>query len=299
MLKNSKISRILLGRRVPVRYSEGRRCSRKIGFQALRKLVDSGVATMFQSMAFVCIRDWVSKLGLVVLLTAALNGLTLSESWAQKKKGLQTIKGKLVSLEKKGRLAVLTVETEDKEKKEIPVTSRTAFAITAKGDDGFLAPGQFISTIAVLTNKRLFAKQYTVYVGKGRKPRSGIAKARKKIGQSVNSYAVAGLIVSRQQDRVYKDYQTVTLKGSGNPSVFLDKGYSVTVSSSDPALAKPGSAVELIGRQRGKKFTVTKVTIKLSAPLKSAEVLTTSKTTKKKKSKSKKKKSKKKKSKKQ
>lgn len=211
----------------------------------------------------------------IAVLTAVASCLAVPDSgWGQGKKKPVTIKGTVVSLEKKGRTQLLIIENSAKEKQEFKLTSKVDFSIVAKGDDGFLAAGQYVSTIAQLSNNRLFAKKYTVYVGKGRRPKPTLAKAPPKIGRSKNSYLVSGMIVSRQQDKEYADFETITLKvgGRNGTPVFLDKGFAVSVNINDPNLVKPGMPVELQGIPlRGDRVNVLKVTVRLPKPLKAKE----------------------------
>ncbi len=227
---------------------------------------------MIQQHAFSFGKFRRSQFGRVAFAMVAVSLMSVQFAAAQGKSPGTSIKGKLVKIEKKGRATTLVVSTADGEK-QIPVTSRVDFAVTAKGDEGFLVPGQFISTPAVLANNLLFSKRFIVYVGKGRKPKSQLVKAPKMIGQSVNTWLVAGSIVSRQQDKDYEDYETLKLKAGRGATVFIDKGFTVTVSSSDSELATVGSAVEIFGQQRGKRFTAARVTVQLAGTLKSEDVL--------------------------
>lgn len=193
---------------------------------------------------------------------------------AQKATGAETVTGKLVSIEKKGRNATLTVETAEKETKEFQLTARAKLEITAAGDDGFLTKGQFVSTQAVKTNNKLFAKKFSVHVGPGRKV-GGVAKPPKKPGVSLAAWNVAGQITDRGKDKEFPEYEIIALRaGRQTVPVFLDKGYSVTVLLSDVTLAEPGSTVTIEGKPgRRNRFTVTAAKIELADPLKSEEFL--------------------------
>ena len=218
-------------------------------------------------------------IGRALVVAAGLAALAPVTAAEKKQGGLEEdperIKGKLVSLERKGRSLVLTMTDKDGEEKEFMLTSRVSLLISAKGDNGFLAPKQFVSTTAVMSNKMLFAKQLNVLVSKGKTPRAGLAKAPPKAGQSMNAYLVAGEILSRQNSKEYEDYETVTVNvgGRNGTSVFLDKGYTVTVSVTDPEFAKPEADVELQGQTARGRFNVTAVKIKLKGELKSEDLL--------------------------
>ena len=227
---------------------------------------------MSEAIRFRCNLSSSRRLVVIVAAAVAISAFAPSAIRARKKKPLQTVKGTWVSIERKGRTTILTLETESNEKKEFIIRPRVKFSVTASGDDEFLAPGQFVSAKAVLTNNRLFGKRFTVHVGRrSRKRRDKIVKASNVAGESVNTYSASGQILSRQPNKQDPDYETITLKVGGKQGtpVFLDKGYTVTVSSDDPEMAKLGSAVELEGRPlRGGRFNVTKVTVKLSTSLK-------------------------------
>lgn len=193
---------------------------------------------------------------------------------AQKGAEPTTVKGKLVSIEKKGRTAKLTVETSDKETKEFQITARASLLITATGDDGFLAKGQFISAQPVESNNKLFGKKFTVHVGPGRK--TGVfAKPPKTPGLSKAVWNVAGQIMERANDKEFPDYEVIAVRaGRKTVPVFLDKGYSVTVLLADVDLAEPGSTVTIEGKPGTRdRFTVTAATIELAKPLNSEEFL--------------------------
>jgi hypothetical protein len=202
---------------------------------------------------------------------------------AQKGAKTTTVTGKLVSVTKKGRTAVLTVETADKETKEFQITARVKLSITAKGDNGFLRKGQFVSAMPVATNKKLFGKKFTVHVGPGKK-KGMLAKAPKMIGVSTAAWNIAGQITGRATDKDYPIYEIISLRiGKQTVPVFLDKGYTVTVLLSDVSLAVPGSNVTIEGRPGTRnRFTVSSVKVELVNPLKSEEFFADDKSSKKK-----------------
>jgi hypothetical protein len=202
---------------------------------------------------------------------------------AQKGAKATTITGKLVSVTKKGRTAVLTVETADKETKEFQITARTKLAVTAKGDTGFLTKGQFVSAMPVATNMKLFGKNFTVHIGPGKK-QGVFTKAARKPGVSTSAWNIAGQIIGRTTDKDYPDYEVITLRiGRRTVPVFLDKGYTVTVLFADVSLAEPGSNVTIEGRPGTRnRFMVSSVKVELSKPLKAEEFFAADKSPKKK-----------------
>jgi hypothetical protein len=186
-----------------------------------------------------------------------------------------TSKGTLGEVKKKGRATVLVIVPEAGEPIEVIVTPKIQFAIEAKGDAGFLREKQIVSGTGTLTNKMLFVKNWKVHVGlSARKVKTGIAKAGKKIGQSVNAYHLAAMITKRQQDKDYPEYETLTLNLRdlrGQP-VYIDKNPTVTVSTTDATMAKAGAPVEYYQVPApGNRFKVIGVKVMLEDALKSEE----------------------------
>ena len=212
----------------------------------------------------------------LVLMVVGTAVVAQSSAEGQSEKDQTTVTGKLVSLEKKGRSTVLTVETSSKEKQEFAIDGRVELVITAKGDVGFLTAGQLIETTAIMSNDLLFGKDFVVHAAKGgKKPPARLEKAPPKSGQSLNAYAVCGTVVSRQPDADYKDRETVILRIGGKKArVFLDKQFTVSVFLNDPSLVKPGDDVVVEGSSgAGGRFTLSSATIKLAEPLKAEEFL--------------------------
>ena len=226
---------------------------------------------MLQSSSISKCISWRTPLLLVpvVLALIAINPQSVA---AQKGAQLTKVTGKLISVTKKGRNAVLTIETADKETKEFQITARVNLAVTAKGDVGFLTKGQFVSAMPVETNNKLFGKKFIVHVGPGRK-RGVLAKAPKQVGVSRAAWNVAGQITGRGKDKDYPDYEIIALRvGKQTVQVFLDKGYSVTVLLADVSRAVPGSNVTIEGRPGTRnRFTVSSVKVVLAKPLKAEE----------------------------
>ena len=186
-----------------------------------------------------------------------------------------TSKGTLGEVKKKGRATVLVIIPEAGEPLEVTVTPKVQFTVEAKGDAGFLREKQIVSGTGTLTNKMLFVKNWTVHTGlAARKMPTGVAKAEVTIGQSVNSYNLVGMIASKQQDKEYPEYETLSLNLrdlQGQP-VYIDKNPTVTVSSSDAEMAKAGSRVEYYQVPApGNRFNVIGVKVMLEEPLKSEE----------------------------
>ena len=132
-----------------------------------------------------------------------------------------------------------------------------------------------VSGTGTLTNNMLFVKDWTVHLGvAARRLPSGIKQADKQIGQSVNSYFVQGSVKSRQQDKDYPEYETLSLNISalGRKPVYIDKGAQVTVQITDGSAIPEGADVELYQQPaRGGRLQTVGLKVLLKDPLKSDE----------------------------
>lgn len=188
-----------------------------------------------------------------------------------------TVKGKVAEInEKRGRVISVEIQGEGGgDPITVPITPRIKFAVEGKGDDGFLRERTTVSGIGTLTNKMLFVKNWTVHLGvAARRMPAGIRQADKQIGQSVNSYYLQGPVKSRQQDKNYPEYETLSLTIpalKGQP-VYIDKGATVTVQISDGSAIPKGAPVELY-QQPGKGGRMQTIGLKviLEEPLKAEE----------------------------
>jgi len=188
-----------------------------------------------------------------------------------------TVKGTVVEVnEKSGRVVSVDILGEGGgDPVTVPITPRIQFSVEGKGDDGFLREKVVVSGTGTLTNKLLFVKSWTVHLGvAARRLPSGVKKADKAIGQSVNAYFVQGPVKSRQQDKAYEDYETLTLTIPalrGQP-VYIDKGASVTVRITDASAVEKGAPVELYQKPgRGGRLMTVGLKVLLEEPLKAEE----------------------------
>lgn len=226
-----------------------------------------------QSFKIFCRSLSFGTLALSAVIVAA--GATQS-TFAQARPGqVETVKGKISEVIRKGRSTTLVVVSDaGGDPINVIVSPRMQFAVEAKGDLGFLREKQVVSGKGTLTNQSLFAKQWTVHVGvAAKKIRPAVQKSAKAIGQSQNSYDFAGPIVSRQQDKDYPDYETLTLKIpqlKGAP-VYIDKGATVTVSMTETDRVEEGMNVEFVPRVTGSRVQVLALRVLLDKPLKSEE----------------------------
>ncbi len=217
---------------------------------------------------------------LLTLLALLLAACASQPTFAQP--AAQSMTGELVAVEQKGRVTNLKVQPEQGDPLMLTVTPRLTIEVVAPGDEGLLRPGQFITTLATLSNERLFAKELKVHLLGNRRPPAGkIAKAPPQPGQGKSTFQVSGPILTREADPDYPEYQRLTLRVAGPaPPVMLEEGFTVQVQSNDVALIPVGSQVVLTGSAlRGGRFNATKLRVELSEPFVSDEVLPEAPTT--------------------
>ena len=189
-----------------------------------------------------------------------------------------TQKGTVAEVKKKGRLTVLMIQSEGGGAPfEVVVTPKIQFAVEAKGDLGFLRDRQYVSGTGTLTNKMLFVKNWTVHVGPlAKRTKPFVKEAPKRVGQSVNSYDLYGMVQSRQQDAKFEEYETLSLNiaqlRKAPVSVYIDKDATVTVSTTETDDIEEGTPVEYIQvPAAGGRYQVASLKVKLKEPLKSEE----------------------------
>ena len=210
-------------------------------------------------------------------LTAALvcSWIALPAAIAQKQgQKTETKQGTIVEIKQSGRRQALVIEVDGKQQ-TVAVTPKLNLQIKAAGDAGFLREGQYLSATAVMSNDKLFIKELTISpVKKGQRvPPGKIVKAEAEAGQSKSAYDVSGLITAMQPNADYPEHRDVVLKATGvRAPIMIEPEYSVTVSSSDPALIPADAEAELeVAPLRGGRFKVVGVTIDLPEALNSAE----------------------------
>jgi hypothetical protein len=188
-----------------------------------------------------------------------------------------TQSGTLQEVQTKGRISTLVIQTDAGESYEVKVTPQLNFAVTAPGDEGFVAPGVFISGRGPLTQEKVFLNDVSVYLfPPGRRPPAGrIQKADPKDGESLAVYQVAGEVAAAGPAEGYPEYTDLNLKVGGRvPDVWLEKDYKVQVYSADPAHAAAGAKVEVLMKPlRGGKFLPVGVKVLREEPFQSAELL--------------------------
>jgi hypothetical protein len=172
----------------------------------------------------------------------------------------EKVAGKVTEVQRKGRLVTLVIDRDDGGQLEIPITSRMAFSVSAKGDQEFLQPRVGISSDKLfVANNELFGKEFSIHL-----PNPPGAYLRPEMGNP-EAYHISGMIVAADAQSV-----TVNVGPAARPQkVTFEQGaeISITVISSDPALVEEGSAVEIEGNTRGTKFLPTRVAVTLADPL--------------------------------
>lgn len=215
----------------------------------------------------------------LVVVGVLLAGLPTASAQApgQEGEGPTIKKGRLLELDTKGRVTTLKIETTDGESYEVKVTPMLDFAILGGGDPSFVKPGMFLSARGVMSQEKIFVQNLNIHVfPKGKRPPPGrFVKGQPQPGESLSLYEVSGEIVSAGPAEDYPDYTALVLKVPGrNPPVWLEKGFQVRVSSTEPAHASAGADVELALRPvRGGKLFPVGVRIYREAPFTAEEVL--------------------------
>lgn len=195
---------------------------------------------------------------------------------AQPRKAPPTLKGTVAEVKKKGRLTSLMILSEGGGAPfEVIVSPKIQFSVEAKGDLGFLRDRQIVTGTGTLTNQMLFVKKWTVHVGPlAKRTKPSVKEAPKRVGQSLNSYDIAGMIMSRQQDEKFPDYETLTLNVAQlkKAPVYIDKGATVTVSTTATDTVEEGTPVEYVQVPApGGRYRVAALRVLIKEPLKSEE----------------------------
>lgn len=210
------------------------------------------------------------------MLTGTPQNAQAQQRQPQTQKAPPTQKGTVAEVKKKGRLTSLMIQSEGGGAPfEVLISPKIQFAVEAKGDLGFLRDRQIVSGTGTLTNQMLFVKNWTVHVGPlAKRTKPFVKEAPKRVGQSVNSYDLAGMIQSRQQDTRFKEYETLSLNIAQlkKAPVFIDKDATVTVSTTETDSIEEGTPVEYIQvPAAGGRLQVASLKVKLKEPLKSEE----------------------------
>lgn len=194
----------------------------------------------------------------------------------QAQKAPPSLKGTVAEVKKKGRLTSLVILSEaGGDPFEVLVSPKIQFSVEAKGDLGFLRDRQIVTGTGTLTNQMLFVKKWTVHVGPlAKRTKPTVKKAPNRVGQSTSAYDIAGMVMSRQQDEKFADYETLTLNIAQlkKAPVYIDKDATVTVSTTETDLVEEGTPVEYIQvPAAGGRYVVAALRVLLKEELKSEE----------------------------
>jgi hypothetical protein len=184
----------------------------------------------------------ISILGYVAALAITFSLLTpaLAQVKAPAKKGAETIKGTVVSIEKEktGKNYKLKLTRSDNDEQlDVSISARTALFVNAKGDEGFLHQGAFVETKATKTDNDLTAEELTVYLG--------VLNPQPKMmpdeTDPEKTFHFAGSIADLQTDAFVLDC------GMQSPKINYERGSEVNLKIADPTIIKEGDEVEVEG----------------------------------------------------
>jgi hypothetical protein len=198
---------------------------------------------------------------IAALLTAFVLPARLDAQASKKKIELQSITGKVTTIEKKGKITEWTVEVEAGDPIEVTFTAKTPqLEVTGKADSGFLRPGTVISAVANKQGNNLTFKDYTVHLGITPGPR--MVRDR---NSPVESYEICAQIIAVDGDNLLLNV------GASRQPARLDQAAEASIQSTDPTTVPEGSPVTLEGLTRSGKFVPNKVTVSLEKPLSGEE----------------------------
>lgn len=191
-----------------------------------------------------------------VLLPAHAQSKTL-------KKGAETIKGTVVSIEKEktGKNYKLKMtRADDSEEMDVSITGRTSLFVNAKGDEGFLKPEAFVETKVTKDQEMFTADEMTVYLGMLNNLQPKMMQDPDDPEKSIN---VAGSIVAMDTDAFMLDCGMERLK------INYERGSDVNLKIADPTLIAQGDEIEVEGTilKSKKVFNATGVQATKSEPI--------------------------------
>lgn len=165
----------------------------------------------------------------------------------------QQVMGKIISIERKGASAKVTVDRYDGGQLDLSWNKASHYYVHFKGDDKFFRKGVWVSTTARKERDSYYADNFLIYV------KANLTPYARKDPRS-NEWEICGTIVAY-------DRGTVTISGGaqGVVRVMLDNKAldNIKVAIANPDYVEEGSEVELEGVMRGKKFMPSKVMVKL------------------------------------
>lgn len=165
----------------------------------------------------------------------------------------QQVMGKILSVERKGTSAKVTVDRYDGGQLDLTWNKASHFYVQAKGDDKYFRKGVWVSTTARKERESYYADNFLVHVKANLSP-----YARKD--PRTNDWEICGTLVAYDKNAV-----TISGGAQGVVRVMLDNKAldNIKVAIASPDYVEEGSEVELEGVMRGKKFMPSKVMVKL------------------------------------
>lgn len=193
---------------------------------------------------------------LLLALGVAASPIVAVAQGAKAKKGSEgeKVTGKVTEVERKGKAATLTVEKEDGGTLEVALTTKLPVLVTGKGDASCIHPKAWVSSSqAVLANQELFAKNFTVYLGKAPPAHCGPEP------MSTEVYQICGQVTAAGSEAFVLNCG----EEFGTHKVSFEQGarVEVTVNSSEHDLIEAGNKIELEGMTRAGKFVPSKATV--------------------------------------
>lgn len=198
---------------------------------------------------------------------------SLAPVHAQGKKGAEFIPGTVASIEKDktGKNYKMKVtKSDDGEELDVSITLRTPVFVTGKGDEGFLKPGLYLETKAMMSNNNLFADELTIFVGP-QNPAPHVTPDKEKPNEL---FDIGGKITETLADKSGIMVQV----GNQAQKIGLEAGkLVVNVKISDASMIKEGDEVTVEGTivKSKKTLNATMVTVVKKEPISSEEYLAT------------------------
>jgi hypothetical protein len=189
-------------------------------------------------------------LGYVIALAFTFSVLSHAHAQAKApaKKGMETIKGTVVSIEKEktGKNYKLKMKrSDDDEELDVSITAKTALFVNAKGDEEFLKPEAFVETKVTKAQDMWTADELTIYLG-------ALNNVQPKMTPDADdpekTFNLAGSVVATDTDAFMLDC------GMEQVKVHYERGSEVNLKIADPTMIAAGDEVEVEGMlPKGKK----------------------------------------------
>lgn len=176
---------------------------------------------------------------------------------------ITTLEATVVEVVVKGRKSTIVVETADEPRWEIPLTAKIEFGIVSSGTIDALKEGVLLRGEGVVSNESLFAGALSVYPQyEGRPVPFQVVKAPPQVGASQARQLFTGVLVSRAKDS-NSDYEILQMKlaGTRTAPIYLQKAARINLVQTEPQRVKAGAKIKIEGRQIGKRFQVSRLTI--------------------------------------